>query len=71
MYVCVSPFFRRDLLKLIGVREFSEEAAFVDPCCSYVLASVICEHCNHCRDIDLCRDPHTTYDEQLDKYVHV
>ena len=32
--------FRRDLLKLIGVREFSVEAIFEDPCQSFVLPEV-------------------------------
>ena len=32
--------FRRDLLKLIGVREFSLEAMFQDPCQSFVLPEV-------------------------------
>ncbi|XP_031567678.1 DNA polymerase epsilon catalytic subunit A-like [Actinia tenebrosa] len=49
---------RRDLLKLIGVGEFSEEAAFKDPCLSFVLPEVICQFCNACRDLDLCRDPY-------------
>ena len=31
---------KRDLLKLIGVGDFSEEAQFVDPCLSYVLPEV-------------------------------
>ena len=31
---------RRDLLKLINVREFSDEAAFRDPCLSFVLPEV-------------------------------
>ena len=31
---------RRDLLKLIGVREFSLEAMFQDPCQSFVLPEV-------------------------------
>ncbi|XP_033110052.1 DNA polymerase epsilon catalytic subunit A-like isoform X2 [Anneissia japonica] len=48
---------RRDLLKLIGVGDFSEDAKWVDPCLSYVLPEVICKVCNHCRDLDLCRDP--------------
>ena len=63
------PVHRRDLLKLIGVREFAEEAVFRDPCCSFVLAEVICEACNNCRDIDLCRDPFTVYDENADRLV--
>ncbi|EDO36342.1 predicted protein, partial [Nematostella vectensis] len=48
---------RRDLLKLIGIGEFSQEATFKDPCLSFVLPEVICEYCNACRDLDLCRDP--------------
>ena len=31
---------KRDLLKLIGVGEFSEEAQFADPCLSYVVPEV-------------------------------
>ena len=49
---------KRDLLKLIGVGEFSPEAMFKDPCLSYVLPELICKSCNHIRDLDLCRDPH-------------
>lgn len=47
----------RDLLRLVDVGEFSEEAQFRDPCRSYVLPEVICRSCNFCRDLDLCRDP--------------
>ncbi|KAL4706978.1 hypothetical protein ACJJTC_019516 [Scirpophaga incertulas] len=47
---------RRNLLRLIGVGEFSERAEWRDPCASCVLAEVICRVCNHCRDLDLCRD---------------
>lgn len=28
-----------------------------DPCRSFVLRDVICEYCNDCRELDLCRDP--------------
>ena len=31
---------KRDLLKLIGVGEFSDEAQFKDPCLSYVIPEV-------------------------------
>ncbi|XP_077998858.1 DNA polymerase epsilon catalytic subunit A-like [Glandiceps talaboti] len=54
---------KRDLLKLIGVGEFAEESTWVDPCLSYVLPEVICKVCNHCRDLDLCRDPLLVQDE--------
>ncbi|XP_059098833.1 DNA polymerase epsilon catalytic subunit A-like [Tigriopus californicus] len=49
---------RKNLLRLIGVGEFSDEADWQDPCISFILPEVICKHCNHCRDIDLCKDPH-------------
>jgi len=49
---------RRDLLKLLNVGEFSAQALWKDPCVSYVLPEVICRACNHCRNIDLCKDPH-------------
>ncbi|GAB6019923.1 hypothetical protein CHUAL_001454 [Chamberlinius hualienensis] len=47
---------RRDLLRLIGIGEFSPESTWKDPCLSYILPEVICQECNHCRDLDLCRD---------------
>uniref|UniRef100_A0A8C5PS20 DNA polymerase epsilon catalytic subunit n=1 Tax=Leptobrachium leishanense TaxID=445787 RepID=A0A8C5PS20_9ANUR len=48
---------KRDLLRLIDVGEFSEDAQFHDPCRSYILPEVICRNCNFCRDLDLCKDP--------------
>ncbi|XP_077235840.1 DNA polymerase epsilon catalytic subunit A-like [Tasmannia lanceolata] len=48
---------RKNLLKLVRVREFASEAEFRDPCLSFTLPSVICSYCNDCRDLDLCRDP--------------
>ncbi|XP_072950830.1 DNA polymerase epsilon catalytic subunit A-like [Typha angustifolia] len=48
---------RRNLLKLVRVREFAPEAQFHDPCPSFTLPNVICSYCNDCRDLDLCRDP--------------
>lgn len=48
---------RKNLLRLVHVREFSPEAAFRDPCLSFTLPNVICSYCNDCRDLDLCRDP--------------
>lgn len=60
-------FYRRDLLQLIRVRDFSEEAVFHDPCRSHVLPGVICESCNGCRDIDMCRDPYILTDTQTNR----
>lgn len=53
---------KRDLLRLVDVGEFSEEAQFHDPCNSYVLPEVICHQCNFCRDLDLCKDPSVAQD---------
>ncbi|XP_064424312.1 DNA polymerase epsilon catalytic subunit A [Latimeria chalumnae] len=53
---------KRDLLRLVDVGEFSEEAQFKDPCQSYILPEVICRHCNFCRDLDLCKDPSMAQD---------
>ncbi|XP_069681734.1 DNA polymerase epsilon catalytic subunit 1 [Periplaneta americana] len=49
---------RRNMLRLIRVGDFSDEAIWRDPCVSFVLPEVICKACNHCRDIDLCKDNH-------------
>lgn len=48
---------KRDLLRLVDIGEFSDDAQFRDPCNSYILPEVICHHCNFCRDLDLCKDP--------------
>ena len=48
---------KRNALDLLGVREFSNEAAWKNPCESIVLPLIICERCNAIRDVDLCRDP--------------
>uniref|UniRef100_A0A452YAT5 DNA polymerase epsilon catalytic subunit n=1 Tax=Aegilops tauschii subsp. strangulata TaxID=200361 RepID=A0A452YAT5_AEGTS len=47
---------RKNLLKLVRVKEFAPEAQFQDPCASFILPNVICSYCNDCRDLDLCRD---------------
>jgi len=56
---------RRNLLKLIGVGEFSDESQWTDPCMSIVLPEVICKVCIQCRDIDLCKDPYITMENDL------
>ncbi|XP_047972925.1 DNA polymerase epsilon catalytic subunit A-like isoform X2 [Salvia hispanica] len=47
---------RRNLLKLVRVREFAPEAEFQNLRTSLTLPNVICSYCNDCRDLDLCRD---------------
>jgi len=48
---------RRQLLKMIHVKEFSPEALWKDPCASLIIQDIICPSCQDCQDIDLCRDP--------------
>lgn len=45
-----------NMLRLIGVREFDDEAIWTDPCRTVVLNEVVCKICSHCRDVDLCKD---------------
>ncbi|CAD6887281.1 unnamed protein product [Tilletia controversa] len=47
---------KRNLLDLIGVREFAPEAEWRNPCEPFKLGLVICEFCNDDRSMDLCRD---------------
>ncbi|KAJ7071344.1 hypothetical protein C8F01DRAFT_1110146 [Mycena amicta] len=47
---------KRNLLELIGVREFAAEAVFRNPCEPLKLFNVACQHCEVMRDMDFCRD---------------
>lgn len=49
-----------NMLRLINVREFDDEAIWTDPCHTVVLSEVVCKVCSHCRDIDLCKDLNIT-----------
>ncbi|KAF9008656.1 DUF1744-domain-containing protein [Hymenopellis radicata] len=48
---------KRNLLELIGVKEFAAEAIFRNPCEPLILHNVPCRHCDTIRDFDFCRDP--------------
>lgn len=48
---------KRNLLELVGVREFANEATFKNPCEPLKIANVPCRHCDVLRDFDFCRDP--------------
>ncbi|KAI0343807.1 DUF1744-domain-containing protein [Trametopsis cervina] len=48
---------KRNLLELVGVREFASEATFQNPCEPLKLSNVPCRHCDSLRDFDFCRDP--------------
>ncbi|KAI3706102.1 hypothetical protein L1987_76358 [Smallanthus sonchifolius] len=47
---------KKNLLKLVHVREFAPEAQFQKCSISFTLPNVICSYCNDCRDIDLRED---------------
>ncbi|KAI9204184.1 uncharacterized protein BJ171DRAFT_442631 [Polychytrium aggregatum] len=47
---------KRDTMMIAGVKEFSDEAAFQNPCANFVLSQVFCEWCNNVRDVDLTRE---------------
>lgn len=49
---------RKNMLRLVGVGEFSENAIWKDTEKSYILTEMICQACNHCRDVDLLKDKH-------------
>ncbi|KAH7890461.1 hypothetical protein F5I97DRAFT_33293 [Phlebopus sp. FC_14] len=48
---------KRNLLDLVGVREFANEAIFRNPCEPLKLSNVPCKMCDGLRDFDFCRDP--------------
>ncbi|ENN78133.1 hypothetical protein HUJ04_004474 [Dendroctonus ponderosae] len=51
---------KSNLLRLVGIGEFSAKATWADTTISYIVPQIICRKCNHCRDIDLGRDPYRT-----------
>ncbi|XP_033227375.1 DNA polymerase epsilon catalytic subunit A isoform X2 [Belonocnema kinseyi] len=53
---------KENLLRLVNVSMYSDEAEWKDPCVSYTLPEVICQGCNHTRDIDLSRDNYRAFE---------
>lgn len=49
---------KKNMLRLVGIGEFSEKAIWKDSGKSYILTEMICQACNHCRDVDLLKDKH-------------
>lgn len=49
---------RKNMLRLVGLGEFSEKAIWKETEKSYILTEMICQACNHCRDVDLLKDKH-------------
>ncbi|KAK7064720.1 DNA polymerase epsilon catalytic subunit [Favolaschia claudopus] len=60
---------KRNLLELIGVREFATEAAFRNPCEPLKLFNVPCRHCDAIRDMDFCRDEQLLPKNNADRWV--
>ena len=47
---------KRQLLRLLGINEFSAEAEFKSPVESFIINNVMCSYCQYCRDVDLAFD---------------
>ncbi|GBG32491.1 DNA polymerase epsilon catalytic subunit A [Hondaea fermentalgiana] len=47
---------KKQLLRLLHVREFAPEAQFHNPSLTIHMRDVVCSHCNAAVDFDLCRD---------------
>lgn len=57
----------RNLLRVIQVKEFSEEATKnKEPSLVLVLPDVICDSCLHCQSVDICRDNNLMEPEMFD-----
>ncbi|KAH7137990.1 hypothetical protein B0J11DRAFT_513356 [Dendryphion nanum] len=48
--------FRKELLNLFDIREFSADGSFANPSATLYVRGVICDECTSTRDLDLCRD---------------
>lgn len=48
---------KRNLLELVGVREFASDAVFRNPCETLKLSNIPCKLCDSLQDFDFCRDP--------------
>jgi DNA polymerase epsilon subunit 1 len=51
---------KRSAMRILGVREFSKEDTFRNPCQAFILPDVFCPSCCQTRDLDLCRDAKLT-----------
>ncbi|KAI8849697.1 hypothetical protein BC829DRAFT_178586 [Chytridium lagenaria] len=55
---------RRDLLNLIGLREFGETTKFENPFQSFILARTVCSYCSLVHDLDLTKPGSLTADSE-------
>jgi DNA polymerase epsilon subunit 1 len=56
---------RKNMLRLVGLGEFSDKAIWKEIGKSYILTEIICQACNHCRDVDLMKDKHRAMKDGL------
>ena len=47
---------KRNLLDILRIREFSEDAVYKSPCESFKIPGVVCKACTFVQDLDLVRD---------------
>ncbi|KAL3235791.1 DNA polymerase epsilon catalytic subunit [Nakaseomyces bracarensis] len=47
---------RKEVLKILEIREFAKEAEFKNPADSLIVNGILCEYCSYVSDIDFCRD---------------
>ena len=45
---------KKSALTQMGMHEYSEESKWLDPCNSFILPNVFCEHCDGCMNLNLC-----------------
>lgn len=61
---------RRNLLQLLGIREFAKEGRFVEPALPVPLHDVICTYCNAVVDLDVARDSRLWAGADYDDGIH-
>jgi len=60
---------KKSLFAQIGVKEYSPETKWSNPCASVILPDVFCMECHNSRDVDLCVLPPPDDDESIMKWV--
>ena len=57
---------RKSALTQMGMHEYSEESKWTDPCNSFILPNVFCEHCDSCMNLNLCVEIEDGGEEEAD-----
>lgn len=66
-----SRLFRRHLLNIIEVPEFSDQATFRNPSASLKISQFICDNCGYASDLDLCKSDDLVRNDGLGHYSFV